>query len=222
MLRCLAAGVMLILSGCASTNTAHQGPATHPRIAPASAGTCNLAKNSPYGLAIVSATLPPRPRGYVLDYPQWFSYTYDRKGSSALTRVFTEKTLTVAKLIFYVPIRSDFSGLFGKLFILRLRAGTYQFTKWVSGAVLLRWRPLYLKPLTFNVAAGGLVYLGSFDPVLVDGKNIFGQKSVTSWISIRDDYSRDISVFHEMCPQIDPQRIAVQVMNPAPWHPPRQ
>ena len=76
---------------------------------------CDLSKDSGDGLAIFSGTLP-------LEHVRAFDYTLHRKGT------LTYKTIVWS---FFEKSGSDFfTGEFGKLFILRLPAGTYQFTDW--------------------------------------------------------------------------------------------
>lgn len=183
----------------------------------ASAGnSCDLSGNSTDGLAIVSATLPPLK--YEVGYPQWFSYAYNRKGGVGLT----DKMMGLDRGHLFTKVTSDFTGVFGKLFILRLPAGTYQFKYWVAGVGLEKEQPMGISPLTFSVTPGRAVYLGGFDPTVTEGKNVFHQTVARSWVLVRDDHSRDLAVLLKECPGFDLNLLDLSVMDTSPWLPPHK
>lgn len=214
---CLVA-LSLVLAGCqtAAPIEAQQGapPAANrnaapPTGAPASAAdACSLPNDSGYGLAIVSATLSSQgPTGY--------SVKYNQAGGMWLT----DKFLLLDRERFFVKFSSDFTDVFGKLFILRLKAGTYQFKDWTAVSGLMKETPFDIHPLKFTVEAGRAVYLGGFDPSIQQGENLFHQTVYSSWILLHDHSSRDMPVFFSKCPGFDTGRVDVRIIDTSPWLP---
>lgn len=200
---------------------AHQSPASNgTTVTPvaqadneqASAGdVCNLPKDSGEGLVIFSGTLPP-------DFA-YFNYLYQRNGGLPILAG-GEVHLRLDR----GHISSDFTSVSGKLFIRRLRAGTYRFGSWqyaylVSAGVDELSKGIH--PLTFAVEGGRAVYLGGFDPIVFDKKGAWPQKTtIIPWVLVRDDHSRDVPVFSNKCPGFDPNQFDIRVMDPSPWFPP--
>lgn len=218
---CLVAILPLAITGCQTTGSVEGGQATRVDASHVTEHTdagvaCSLSGNSSYGLAIVSATLPPQE--FHPGYPTGYSVKYNREGGLGLT----DKLLLMDRERFFVKFSSDFSGVFGKLFVLRLQPGTYQFKSWTMASGLMTETPLWIHPLTFRVEAGRAVYLGGFDPSIRQGENLLHQTAYSSWILVHDDRSRDLPVFFRKCAGFDASLLDIRVMDPAPWLPPNQ
>ncbi len=107
------------------------------------------------------------------------------------------------------------------MFILRLPAGTYQFTDWsyTPKRGTLTEQPVGIGPLTFEVEKGRGVYLGGFDPAISQGKNLFHEKIDTAWVLVHDDRTRDLPVLLKKCPAFDSKQLDLSVMDTTPWLP---
>jgi hypothetical protein len=179
---------------------------------------CDLSKDPGEGLAIVSGTLPTgQNRANRVGFPQSFAYTYNTADATSLTN----RVIALVAHHWFSPVKSDFSDVFGKVFILRLRPGTYQFRDWSYkpfGLTGIR-EPHGIHPLTFEVQAGRAVYLGSFEPALFTARNWLHQKSTAAWLMVRDRHSRDLSAFLQQCPGYDLNRLDIEVMDSRPWIP---
>ena len=185
--------------------------ATTTPVAQTSGGDlCDLPKDSSDGVAIVSGTLPP---GFTQ-----FAYVY-KPGDGFKDRPFKERTIYVA--LDRGHIASDFTAVSGKLFILRLPAGTYNFQGWwYLNATEQVW-PKGIHPLTFNVAAGRAIYLGGFDPIgLEEKKGLLHTLQERAWVLVHDDHTRDLPVFFARCPAFAQNLLDVRVMDTTPWLPP--
>ncbi len=195
-------------------SAAQQTPAANAPAAPG-AGTaheftrvmqCDLPSSSTEGLAVFSATLP--------DNIEWFSYFYVRQGGG----FFSRKSLGVSR----IAEKSDFPGMFGKVYGLRLPAGNYQFLFWKYHAFRSpeTESPINIQPLTFTVQAGRAVYLGGFDPIGFERKQgIFHATVENDWVLVRDDRARDLPAFFNLCPAFDRNLLDVSVMDTSPWVP---
>lgn len=208
-----------------SSPAAQQAPTTEtssPSAIPAkgaSTGTaCDLPKDSHDGFVIISATLPPYE--HHLGFPLLISYKYKPKDAGWLHN---NKAIAIGYLN---KANSDFSGVLGKLYVLRLPAGDYQFSDWEYkplGRMNATEQPAGIHPLTFAVAGGRAVYLGGFDPSIIEeGKNLLHQKVVAAWVLVHDDQSRDLPVFFNKCPGFDRNLLDVKVMDTSPWLPPQK
>ena len=220
----------------ASSPAAQQAPTTKESAAPttetsspsaipaqdANTGTvCDLSKNRSDGLAIISAHCH-RESGISLSDSLRSSTTYISR------KMLDGCTITRGLLLGYFnhKFNSDFSGVLGKLYVLRLPAGDYQFSDWQYtplGSLGATERPAGIHPLTFAVAGGRAVYLGGFDPSIIEeGKNLFHSKVVTAWVLVHDDQSRDLPVFFNKCPGFDRNLLDIKVMDTSPWLPPQK
>jgi hypothetical protein len=178
---------------------------------PGAGNECDLPKDSGDGFAIVSGTLPP---GFSM-----FNYSY-KPGDGFEKRPFKERTISVG-LDGAGHISSDFTAVSGKLFILRLPAGSYYFEGWsfLNGREQV-W-PKGIHPLPFNIQAGKAVYLGGFDPLGVEGKKgMFHVVQERAWVLVYDDRKRDLPAFLNKCPGFAPSQLDVRVMDTTPWLPP--
>lgn len=181
-------------------------------------GLCDLPKNSGDGLVIISATLPPKTRH--AGYPMSFRYTYKLKDGGWRQ----EGDIVVNSSRGFRNARSEFDGVFGKLFVLKLPAGSYQFKDWEYAPLAMRGteRPIGIHPLPFNVESGRAVYLGGFDPTLTEGRNLLHLKVNEAWPLVHDDETRDLPVFFNRCPGFDRNLLDVRVMDTTPWRPPEK
>ncbi|HLX82346.1 MAG TPA: hypothetical protein VKR59_00515 [Terriglobales bacterium] len=214
----------------ASSPAAQQAPTTKdsatpttetssPSAIPAGASSgiaCDLPKDLNDGFVIISATLPPYE--HHPGFPLSIRYTYKAKGGGWLKN----KSLDISRAqhVFH-KAESDFDGVFGELYVLRLPAGDYEFSGWEDKPLGMNGteRPAGIHPLTFAVAGGRAVYLGGFDPSLSEGKNLLHQKVDSTWVLVHDDQSRDLPVFFNKCPGFDRNLLDVKVMDTAPWLP---
>jgi hypothetical protein len=164
---------------------------------------CDLPNDSRDGLAVFSGILPP-PHNYA------FTYKLKKKGD----------VLDRSISLNYRDVRnSDFDGVDGKIYILKLREGTYEFTDWNYGIEIstLRDFPKGLSPLTFDVEKGRAIYLGGFEPSIFKGKNFVHETVYSAWVLVQDDQKRDLPVFFKRCPAFDPKMLDVKVMDTTPW-----
>jgi hypothetical protein len=142
----------------------------------------------------------------------WFNYTLHLASGK-------KKGIAVGK----GPGASDFTNAYGRLFILRLPAGDYEFPTWqyqLYGS-LDTTRPLHIRPLTFSIQSGRATYIGGFDPVVFQHKGGLILKSVAdkAWVLVHDDHSRDLTVLFNKCPGLDRNLLDVKVMDATPWVP---
>jgi hypothetical protein len=185
----------------------------------ANTGTvCDLSKNSSDGLAIISVTMPPRERE--VGFPESFRYVYKPKDAGWLHN---NKAIGIG---YFHAANSDFSAVLGKLYVLRLPAGAYEFQSWEYqplGAMNGTVQPFGIHPLAFNVASGRAVYLGGLDPTIIEeGRNLLHQKTVEAWVLVHDDSSRDLPTFFNKCPGFDRNLLDIKVMDTSPWLPPKK
>jgi hypothetical protein len=165
---------------------------------------CDMPKDSSDGLAIFSGTLPP-------DF-LWFNYTLHLASGK-------KKGIAVGQ----GQGASDFTDAYGRLFILRLPAGDYEFPTWqyqLYGS-LETTHPLHIRPLTFSIQSGRATYIGGFDPVVFQHKGGLIRQSVAdkAWVLVHDDQSRDLPVLFNKCPGLDRNLLDVKVMDTTPWLP---
>lgn len=177
------------------------------------ANECVLSKGSDDGLAIISGTLPPVDRH--LGSFAGIAFAYNHQGGVWLT----DKMIGVDRTVFFEKIKSDFTDVFGKLIVLRLPAGNYEFKYWTVKFGMGTRQPMHIQPLTFTVEAGRAVYLGSFDTVVTQGETILHQTIDDPWVFVRDRHARDLPVFATKCPGFDPGLIDLKVMDTARWLP---
>jgi TPR repeat protein len=167
---------------------------------------CDLPKDSGDGLAVFSSTLPP-------DF-LWFNYTLHLASGK-------KKGIAVGQS----QGASDFTDAYGRLFILRLPAGDYEFPTWqyqLNGS-LDTTRPLHIHPLTFGIQSGRATYIGAFDPVVFQHKGGWIRQSADrAWVLVHDDHSRDLPVLFSKCPGLDRNLLDVKVMDTTPWLPPQK
>ena len=192
-------------------------PSANPAEGASSGIACDLPKDSNDGLVIISATLPPYE--HHVGFPLLIRYTYKAKGGGWLKN----KSLDISRAqhVFH-KTDSDFDGVFGELNVLRLPAGDYEFSGWEDRPLGMNGteHPAGIHPLTFTVAGGRAVYLGGFDPsVIEEGRNLLHQKVDSTWVLVHDDQSRDLPVFFNKCPGFDRNLLDVKVMDTAPWLP---
>lgn len=203
----------------AATPTAQTGSA--PAIPPENTrgAVCDLPKNSGDGLVIISATLPPKTRH--AGFPVWFRYKYKLKDAGWRH----EGEILVNSNRGFRNAPSDFDGVFGKLYILRLPAGSYQFKDWEYQPLGFRGTEVpngIYPPLPFKVESGRAIYLGGFDPTLIEGRNLLHLKVDEAWPLVHDDQTRDLPVFFNRCPGFDRSLLDVKVMDGSPWRPPER
>jgi TPR repeat protein len=175
---------------------------------------CDLPKDSGEGLAIFSGTMPP---GFAR-----FSYFYEPESGSRLMKGLKERSINLR--LEHGSITSDFTAVPGRLFILRLPAGTYEFHSWAYQSLAMEEdRPRGIHPLTFGIEGGRAVYLGGFDPIVFQRKEgLFNTRVNKAWVLVRDDHTRDLPVLFNKCPGLDRALLDVKVMDTSPWLPPKK
>ena len=200
---------ILMLSGMAFLQAAP--------LAGHAAETCDYGTDPKNGLVVFSGTMPKsNDTPMHIGAPMNFSYSYNHAGATFLTR---QSVLLSPLSLLFQSVPSDFPDGFGRVFILRLSAGDYEFVDWSYKGFgkMGMSKALGVKPLKFTVEAQHAVYLGNFDPYMFEGRNLFGQTVVEPWLTIRDQSTRDLTAFQAKCPGFDVTQIDVKVMDPAPW-----
>jgi hypothetical protein len=177
---------------------------------------CDLMGDADSGLVFVSAMLPDsRPIGA----PKTFFYNYRRVDEKQPS--LTEKVFVVARTRLLLPVQSDFGGVFGKLVVLKLKAGDYRLTNWsYNDGVNTRWSSRdRVEQIPFRVTAGRATYLGSLEPELSMGGKIFGKDTASAWPTSSDQSKRDVSLFLHKCSQIDIMDVDIAPLDLRPWLP---
>lgn len=162
---------------------------------------CDLS-NSHSGLLFVSSSLAT-----AASYKTATSvtYLYNKVGGLSLL----DKRFTVEKTNF-VPVPNDFpDSEFGHLFVIKLKAGIYEFRGFDYTTFGLHGSSSNLHALKFKIEAGRAVYVGSFDP------DIYGSEGS---IDISDKHHRDIQAFTKKCPNVDISLIDIRLLPLGTWY----
>jgi hypothetical protein len=171
--------------------------------------TCDLSDPAASGLVVVSASTPAS--GEATDpISIWFHFNLVDRST------FSDETVMIAREQFFKDVPSDFDGPFGRLYVLKLKAGEYEFRSWVftqarSGAQTVphtRKKPQTTLP--FKVEAGRVTYLGSFAPSMISGHEL----SVT----VVDQNKRDMQALTKKCPDMDMSIVDSKPIKPGPWN----
>lgn len=168
------------------------------------------------GLVVVAAMLPePKPLGA----PVSFSYVY--AGSNDKLTWFWSKSFSVARVRLLQGIESDYEGVFGKLIVLELKAGDYALVNWgYQDGMNKAWGPIgNVAKVPFRVTAGRATYLGSLEPQLMHGEDIFGRAAARAWPTAADRSRRDVSLLLRKCPQVDIMDVDIAPLDLRPWLP---
>jgi len=114
--------------------------------------------------------------------------------------------------------RSEFSDANGRLLVLSLRQGDYEFTSWQIGNGSVYFYPRKTPPaLQFHVKAGQVEYLGDLHGHLMFGKNIFGLPVLAGgYPEIQDARARDIPILYERFPQFR-GKVTIELLTLGPW-----
>ena len=169
--------------------------------------TCNLTDPTS-GLIVVSSTAPTSGRA-VDPTGIWFHFNQVGRSQFSNEKIYIAPELVVQK------VTSDFPGTFGRLYVLKLKAGDYEFRKWsfTQGLPGERTNVKSPKPLPsvlpFKVTAGHITYLGSFSPEMADDHNL----SVTLY----DQSKRDIEVLGQKCPNVDVSKVDTELLKLGKW-----
>lgn len=118
-----------------------------------------------------------------------------------------------------IPGGSDLEDGYGKILALALPAGSYRINGWqiVYGSGV-RVTPIDPPdPLTFELAAGEVKYLGNLHANLMMGKNIFRMKILgDGYVGVYDQHERDIAFIEEKYPQLK-GKIGISLLRQGPW-----
>jgi len=117
-----------------------------------------------------------------------------------------------------IPGGSDFDNDYGKVYVLSLPAGRHEFSSWhfVSGTVIVgpKEKPT---PLSFDVVANQVKYLGNLHAHLLMGENIFGISILGSgYPVVRDEGERDLAIVAEKYPQLK-DKVTIDLLKRGPW-----
>lgn len=170
--------------------------------------TCEL-NDAASGLVIVSASSPAAaastdPTGI------WFHFNRIDKSS------FTDEKILIAHQQFLKDVPSDFAGTFGRLYVLKLKAGDYEFKTWSFTLAEPGERTTVHTPaktpaaLPFKVVAGRATYLGSFSASKAAERDIA--------VTIEDQSKRDVPVFAQKCPNVDAGLIDTRLIKIGSWN----
>lgn len=170
--------------------------------------TCDMSDTSS-GLVIVSASAPipaasSDPTGI------WFHFNQIGKSS------FTDEKILIAHQQFLKDVPSDFANLFGRLYVLKLKAGDYEFKTWSYTLAQPSERTTVHMPaktpatLPFKVVAGRATYLGSFSATMVSNSDLA--------VTIEDQSKRDTPVFAQKCPSVDAGVVDTRPVKTGPWN----
>ena len=187
-----------------SLSTAWAGPSfKRPDV------TCDPGDPATSGIVLFSSSMPELTSA---TDPTGIWYHFNRVGRSS----FTNRQVMIAREQFIEDVPSDFDGAFGRLYAVKVEAGDYEFRKWTFTQARIGERTATVRsprksvtPLPFKVAAGRVVYLGSFAPSAVSS----GDLSVT----IAEQSQRDIQALAKKCPNLDTGRIDIQPLQPGLW-----
>jgi len=151
--------------------------------------------------------------------------TLSKKGESYLTSDFAEVSLSYINTLTkkrgrvttdtthgLVSSNSDFKDIKGKLFVIKLKSGKYQFVDWtiktrgLGGDRYISSKDL--KPISFEVKDGQVIYLGEFNIEMIAQKNFFGFSLVFGGELRRENsFNRDVEILKEKYPSIEIQKI---------------
>ncbi len=171
--------------------------------------TCDLSDPASSGLVVLSASTPTS--GSATD-PTTIWFHYNLVGRSS----FRDEKILIARQQLIEKVPSDFDHTFGRLYVLKLKAGDYEFRKWsfTQGRPNERTKvnpaKKSLGKLPFKVAAGRVTYLGSFSPSMVSDREL----SVT----VVDQGKRDMETFAKKCPTADANNINLQLLTLGLWN----
>lgn len=170
--------------------------------------TCDLTDAASSGLVLVSASAP------VVESatdPTNIWFHFNRVGRSS----FSDEKILIAREQFIKDVPNDFDGPFGRLYALQLPAGDYEFKTWTFTQARPGERTVVHSPrksvarLPFKVAAGRVIYLGSFSPSKISDYELS--------MTIVDQNQRDTQVFTRKCPNIDASKIDLQPLKTGLW-----
>jgi len=103
---------------------------------------------------------------------------------------------------------SPFDNVWGRYYVRQLPVGRYEFSGWTleqnTGVGINTITPRKAPPpLTFEVAAGSVSYLGSIHGELVWGKNLFGIPLASGAVpQVRNEAERDLPLIWKEYPQL--------------------
>lgn len=111
-----------------------------------------------------------------------------------------------------LPSSSDFKNIHGKLIVIELKPGNYEFISWtiktpgLGGARYIS--PEHMLPIPFKVKKHEILYLGELHLDMIAKKNMFGMSLVFGAnLLAKDSFDRDIKILQKEYPTINIQKI---------------
>ena len=182
---------VIFLSGCATSNVSK------------SFTTQELNKD---GVVIFSVTKTLSKKGEQSSRFAEVSLGYINKTTKKQGSVTTDSTYGL------ISSKSDFENIKGKLFVIKLESGRYEFNSWV-----IRTRGLggdrYIllqdvKTTPFEVKQNQVIYLGELNIDMIVQKNFFGTNLIFGGeLNIKDSFDRDMKVLQKNYPKIELTRV---------------
>lgn len=117
-----------------------------------------------------------------------------------------------------VPVISDFADRRGHLYILDVVPGTHQFDGWqVRSAGVSIHRKVPAEPLTFDIAAGEVLYLGNIHTHLIEGPwTVGGRSARDGHPEVEDRAVQDVPLAEFKVPELK-GRIVTKLLRQGVW-----
>jgi hypothetical protein len=210
----LAAIIVTAIAGCASI----------PPLWQRNIGDTDLpASQGSLGIVVGSVSAPPIPYGYS-PAPDTAHYYHEVVKFYFRSRVRDgqEGVLTSGSrypIIDYVPAcdAEGLTGECGRLFAVRLPAGTYEIYKASFG---MYDHPAWERPAVFSVAGGETIYLGNLYAEYCKGRPTYirSRGAILGMdVSIRDRYERDSALIRQRFPALQVAEIRRQPLPDPAW-----
>jgi hypothetical protein len=112
-----------------------------------------------------------------------------------------------------------FPGENGVLFLFEVPAGKHQLDHWYAREASKTLTPEgAMQPLSFEVAAGEIVYLGNVHMELTFGRNLLGAPVTTRVMPrIRDAFARDLDLLKARHPELIVERVRPRALPLGDW-----
>ena len=118
-----------------------------------------------------------------------------------------------------IPRRSDFSGVYGQVYVLQMDPGSYQIAGWMTRNGALHASPRYPPPpLHFDIKAGEVIYIGNLNLNHSMGRSLFGIPVLASVMAeVRNHETADIPIAEQKAPLVK-GRVVSRLLPIGPWH----
>lgn len=134
------------------------------------------------------------------------------------TGSFEPRLLRSREDVLGIPKSSDFDEVHGRVYVLDFEPGIHSVDGWQSAGEAIRIAPRNApQPLTFEVKAGEVIYIGNLNLNHVSGRNLFGMSVVAAaFPEVRDQRDLDLSIAEAKVPSIK-GRAQVRLLPLGPW-----